>query len=102
MQAIEEEEILANCMAMGDYLRTRLEAFKEKFAFIRDVRGRGLILGMELGLEGADLVNRAMAKGLLINCTAGNVLRFLPPLIVSREEIDEAVGILDDILATAR
>ena len=54
---------------------------------------------MELAIEGGGLVKAAMERGLLINCTVGNVLRFVPPLIVSRAEIDEAVAILDDILA---
>jgi acetylornithine aminotransferase len=55
---------------------------------------------MEMTIEGGPLVNAAMERGLLINCTVGKVLRFVPPLIVSRAEIDEAVAILDEVLAT--
>ena len=55
---------------------------------------------MELTIEGGGLVNAAMERGLLINCTVGKVLRFLPPLIVSKAEIDEAMAILDEVLAT--
>jgi len=101
MRTLEEENILANCLAMGKYFRERLLQFKDKYPFIRDVRGRGLILGMELDIEGGPLVNAAMEKGLLINCTVGKVLRFVPPLIVNRKEIDAALAILDEVLAAA-
>ncbi len=84
---------------MGDYLRSRLQDFRSRYSFIREVRGRGLILGMELSIDGGDIVKTAMQRGLLINVTVGNVLRFVPPLIVTREEIDEAMTILDGILA---
>jgi acetylornithine aminotransferase len=71
---------------------------RQRYSFIKEVRGRGLILGMEMTIPGAEIVNEALRQGLLINCTVGNVLRFLPPLIVTREEIDEALTILDGIL----
>jgi acetylornithine aminotransferase len=56
-----------------------------------------LILGLQLDIPGADIVKKAMAKGLLINCTAGSVLRFVPPLVVSRDEVDQAMAILSDV-----
>jgi acetylornithine aminotransferase len=99
MQVLTGEGVLDNCQAMGDYLRSRLEGLQAKYAFIKQVRGRGLILGMELDIEGGEIVKQALDRGLLINCTVGTVLRFLPPLIVSRAEIDEAVEILDELLA---
>lgn len=99
MRTLEEEDVLANCIAMGKYFSERLLQLKDKYPFIRDVRGRGLILGMELDIEGGPLVSAAMEKGLLINCTVGKVLRFVPPLIVSRREIDAALAILDEVLA---
>ncbi len=99
MQTIVDDGVLVNCQAMGDYLTEQLEKLKSKYAFIKEVRGRGLIIGMELDIEGGALVKAAMERGLLINCTVGNVLRFLPPLIVSRAEIDEAINILDQVLA---
>jgi acetylornithine aminotransferase len=98
MRTLLEDGVLDNCVAMGDYLRSRLEELRDRYPFITEVRGRGLILGMELTIPGADIVSQALQKGLLINCTADTVLRFLPPLIVSREEIDEALTILDGIL----
>jgi acetylornithine aminotransferase len=100
VRTIAEEGLLDNCRQMGHYLEGKLEQLKGQYPFIKDVRGQGLILGMELTIEGGNLVVAAMEKGLLINCTVGNVLRFVPPLIVTRDEIDAAVTILDAVLAT--
>jgi acetylornithine aminotransferase len=100
MRTVVEDGVLDNCRIMGKYLSERLVQLQCKYPFVREVRGRGLIIGMELDIEGASLVNAAMERGLLINCTVGNVLRFVPPLIVGRTEIDEAINILDDVLAT--
>jgi acetylornithine aminotransferase len=99
IRTIADDGVLDNCRAMGDYLTGQLEKLKDKYAFIKEIRGRGLIIGMELDIEGGELVKAAMERGLLINCTVGNVLRFLPPLIVSRAEVDEAIEILDQVLA---
>lgn len=99
LKVLLEDGILENCVAMGDYLRRKLEALQEKYDFIVEVRGRGLILGMELNIEGGELVKTALERGLLINCTVGKVLRFVPPLIVSRNEIDQMLQILDGIFA---
>lgn len=98
MRTLINDGVLDNCVAMGAYLRGRLEQLQDRYTFVKEVRGRGLILGMELTIPGADIVLEALHRGLLINCTADTVLRFLPPLIVTREEIDEAVTLLDDIL----
>ena len=101
MQTINEKTLLDNCRAMGAYLTEKLEQLKGKYSFIKEIRGRGLIIGVELDIEGGPLVVKAMERGLLMNCTVGNVLRFVPPLIVNRAEIDEAMTILDEVLATA-
>ena len=98
LRVLLEDGVLEHCRAVGDYLRNRLEDMRQRYSFIKEVRGRGLILGMEMTIPGAEIVNEALRQGLLINCTVGNVLRFLPPLIVTREEIDEALTILDGIL----
>ena len=100
MRTITDDGTLDNCRAMGDYLTCQLEKLQHKYAFIKEIRGRGLIIGMEMTIEGGALVNAAMERGLLINCTVGKVLRFVPPLIVNRADIDEAIAILDDVLAT--
>jgi acetylornithine/succinyldiaminopimelate/putrescine aminotransferase len=90
--------VLENCRAMGEYFTQRLLALKEKFSFIKTVRGRGLIIGAELDREGTAIADMCLKEGLLINCTVGKVLRFIPPLIVTRAEIDEGVAILEKIL----
>jgi acetylornithine/N-succinyldiaminopimelate aminotransferase len=97
LTAILEEGMLENCQKVGAYFLTRLREIKEKFSFIQDVRGKGLILGMELKMDGGDIVKKMMQKGFLINCTMGNVLRFLPPLIVTKEEVDQMVKALEEV-----
>ncbi|MFO7981963.1 MAG: acetylornithine transaminase [Desulfuromonadales bacterium] len=99
MKVLISDGILENCTEMGRYLRVHLEELSDRYPFVSQVRGRGLILGMELTIQGGDIVKKALERGLIINCTVGKVLRFLPPLTVSREEIDEAIGILDGILS---
>ena len=83
---------------MGAYLRTKLEGLKEEHAVIREVRGRGLLIGMELTVEGADIVKGCMEHGLLLNCTCGNIIRFAPPLIITKGDVDQAVAILDEVM----
>ena len=100
MRTLIDDGVLDNCVAMGNYLRGKLETLSRRYSFAGEVRGRGLILGLKLDIPGADIVKQAMAKGLLINCTADTVLRFVPPLIVTQAEIDTAIDILDDVLST--
>lgn len=99
LRALLEEGWLENCQRMGSYFLSRLLGLKERFSFVREVRGKGLILGMELQMEGGPIVLEMMKRGILINCTMGNVLRFLPPLIVAREEIDRVVEALGEVFA---
>ncbi|MCW9049528.1 MAG: aspartate aminotransferase family protein, partial [Deltaproteobacteria bacterium] len=99
LSSILEDGVIDNCVAMGSYLRKKLEHLKEKYPFIVDVRGRGLMFGMELSIEGGEIVKTALGRGLLINCTVGKVLRFVPPLIVTQNEIDQMISILDGIFA---
>lgn len=98
MHALLEEGVLANCRTQGAYLRERLQQLRAETARIRDVRGSGLLVGAELDGPGAAVVDACRADGLLINCTAEKVLRFAPPLIVSRAEIDRAVDIVARVL----
>jgi acetylornithine/N-succinyldiaminopimelate aminotransferase len=98
VRAVLEDGILQNALAMGKYLMDRLESLKSKFSFVLDVRGVGLMIGMELAVPGADVVKEALAQGLLLNVAQERVLRFLPPLIVGKNEIDEMMGILTGIL----
>jgi acetylornithine/N-succinyldiaminopimelate aminotransferase len=91
--------ILKNCQEMGAYLMEGLLDLKARYSFIRDVRGIGLIIGVELAFEGKEIVERCLERGFLINCTAGQVLRFLPPLIVTKGEIDRLLTVLDEIFS---
>ena len=91
--------VLENCQKMGAYFLTRLQDLQAKFSCITEVRGQGLILGAALDRDGADIVNACLDQGLLINCAAGTVLRFIPPLIITQAEIDEGVAILENVLA---
>lgn len=97
IETIMEENLLENAAVMGDYLFRKLNLLKEENPFIAEIRGRGLMIGMELTLGGAEIVSQCLENGLLINCTAGNFVRFLPALIVTRDEIDEAVSILSSV-----
>jgi len=92
-----EEGMLENCKKMGDYFLSQLEAIQKKFTFVKEVRGKGLILGIELKIDGSSIVKEMLRRKILINCTMGNVLRFLPPLIVTQEEIDRVVRALEEI-----
>ena len=94
IKTLLHDKILDNCSSVGSYLLEKLEALKQHYPFIKEVRGKGLMIGMELTIPGADIVNDCLEEGLLINCTANNVIRFLPPLIVSEEEVDEMLGTL--------
>ncbi len=98
LETILEEGIIDHCRDVGAYFLSRLEKLKEQHSQIKAVRGRGLILAVELTIPGAETVSKCMEKGMLINCTNGNVLRFVPPLIITKQDVDKAVGILDGVL----
>ncbi|SNX54011.1 acetylornithine transaminase [Thermoanaerobacterium sp. RBIITD] len=99
MKEITKEGFLDDVLYKGEYFKDGLKGLKEKYSIIKDVRGKGLMIGCEINLDDAgDIVMNAMNKGLLINCVNHNVLRFVPPLIVTKEEIDTALIILDDVL----
>jgi acetylornithine/succinyldiaminopimelate/putrescine aminotransferase len=86
---------------MGTYFLDRLQHLASKHAVIKQVRGFGLMLGVELNVPGKQLVLDGIGRGLLFNCTHDNVLRFLPPYIVTEKEVDRAIGILDRLIAKA-
>ena len=94
------EKFLAEVRAKGEYLQKQLAQFQTKFAVIKEVRGLGLMWGLELNQEGAAVVAACLERGLLVNCTQGNVIRLLPPLVVKMEELDRSLAILAEALAT--
>jgi len=93
-RVMAEENILDNVREMGDYLREELLRLQEEFPVIKEVRGMGLMLGMELDRECKPVVERCLERGLIINCTAGNVLRVMPACNIKKEEINQAIEII--------
>jgi predicted acetylornithine/succinylornithine family transaminase len=96
---IEDNIIIPNVVQLGGYFRQGLEKLKQKYSFVRDIRGQGLLLGMELDFHCKEIVSACIREGMLINCTMDTVLRFMPPLIVTEEEIDLLIEALDRIFA---
>jgi acetylornithine/N-succinyldiaminopimelate aminotransferase len=99
MKMLIQGGVLKNCAKMEKVFVQGLERFKDRFSFVKGIRGKGLILGLELDIEGTKIVDACMEEGLLINCTASKILRFVPPLIITRKEIERGLGILDRVLA---
>ena len=99
MHALLPGGVLKNCAQMGKYFVKGLEALKKRFSFIREIRGKGLIIGVELEIEGNKIADGCMEAGLLMNCTAYKVLRFVPPLTIKKNEIDRGLAILEKVLA---
>jgi len=97
-KAIDDEKMLDNVAKMGAYLMKRLKELKKKYSYVSEVRGVGLMVGMELEKNGPEIVKKCMEKGLIINCTAGKVIRFLPSLAISQKELDEGLSILDSVM----
>jgi predicted acetylornithine/succinylornithine family transaminase len=95
---LEDGFVLDQCRRMGKYFKKKLEDLKKDFPeIIMDIRGMGLLIGMELLRDCAPIVKACMDRGMLINCTAGNVLRFMPPLIVTEKEIDSLADVLEQV-----
>ena len=92
------DELLPQMRRVGDYFRAELRKLAVKHPRITEVRGAGLMIGAQLDGPGKQIVNDAMDRGLLINCTHEAVLRFLPPYIITEKDVDEAIGILDQVL----
>ena len=96
LDTIVDENILDNVNEVGDYFISELKKLDKDV--IAEVRGKGLMVGLELTKPGAEYVDKLREAGFLINCTADKVLRFVPPLIITKEEVDEFVKALDEIL----
>jgi acetylornithine/succinyldiaminopimelate/putrescine aminotransferase len=96
------DQIMPSIRETGAYFRMRLDELARKHHFIKEVRGQGLMIGVELTQPGKQIVIDCMEQGLLINCTHDVVLRFLPPYIIGQKEVDAAVRILAKVLKTQR
>ena len=100
-KAIQKEKMISNTKAQGKYLLEKLLEFKKIYPIIKDVRGMGLMIGVELDRPCKDIVTKCAEKGLLLNCTHEKVLRLMPALNVTRKEVDKALKILDSVLRLA-
>ncbi len=98
LKAVHQEKLLAKAVTMGDYIVSRLNLLKQKYPVIAEVRGMGLMIGVQLRREGRPLVEKCIEKGLLINCTHDTVLRIMPALSVTKNEADKALYILESAL----
>ena len=101
LDTVPKAEFLGQIEKVGGYFKQQLFKLQEKFpSLIKEVRGEGLILGAELSKDniGRDIVNDCLAEGVIINCTVGKVLRFIPPLIITEEHVDEVIGALEKVL----
>lgn len=99
LKIVLSDGFLSDVARKGAHLRERLEKLAERHSLIRDVRGIGLMQAIDLAMPGANLSRDLREEGVLVNCTADTVLRFLPPLVVSNEEIDEMTERLDYVLS---
>jgi predicted acetylornithine/succinylornithine family transaminase len=97
-EAIRKQALLARAQQMGERLRTRLTALAASCPVVRQVRGRALMVGIELTIDGRPIVTACRERGLLLNCTQERVLRMLPAMTITRAQLDRAVDILEEIL----
>jgi len=98
LRVLLEGRVLDHGRRMGEYLARGLEDMKDRLPIVKEARGLGLLQGLELTVDGKPIVTDCLARGLLINCTADRVLRFIPPLIVTRTDIDRLLDILQHVL----
>lgn len=98
VETIEKQDVVAHCREMGAYFKSKLEELGKRHDIVLSVRGLGLLLGMKVAVKGAPIVRQCLEKGFLINCIQDNILRFVPPLIVSPAEVDRLITCLDEVL----
>jgi len=99
VRVILEDGILNRCEESGEYLEGELESLQHKYPFVKEVRGIGLMIGMALDIPAGDIVRKGHERGVLLNVTHDTVLRFVPPLTVTKQEINQMIAILDGIFA---
>jgi acetylornithine aminotransferase len=98
LKVMDEEKIVDRARESGDYFRDALKQLKRRHRCIIEVRGKGLLLGIQMNGPADELVTVFMEKGFLINCVQGDTLRFVPPLIIQKNEIDALIQCLDEVL----
>jgi acetylornithine/N-succinyldiaminopimelate aminotransferase len=100
LNVVEDEKLLENIRARGSELREGLSGLAAKFPFIREIRGEGLMIGIELSIDGAPFVAQALQRGLIINCTHDFTLRFLPPFLVTRAQVRQFLRLLEKLFVS--
>lgn len=101
LKTVDEAGLLKNIRERGEEIRAGLAALAKEFKFIKEVRGEGLMIGVELSIEGAPFVTEAMRRGLLINCTHEYTLRLLPPFIITRAQVRQFLELIQSVLTVA-
>ena len=100
LETIEEDNLLSRAKKLGERFRQRLGPLVDELPIVEELRVCGLMIGLELAVDGAPIVERCLERGLLVNCTQGTVIRLLPAMTLSDEQLDEGCGILADVLRT--
>ncbi len=98
VKTLKKEKIVEHCREIGEYFKKKLLWLKNRHDLVENVRGMGLLLGMELKNDGEPVLKACQEKGFLINCVQGNILRFIPPLIIEKNDIDALIVCLDEVL----
>lgn len=98
IEVLLDENLIHQSQELGEYFKSSLEQMTSKYDIVKEVRGKGLMIGIELTRSCGDVVNEAREQGVLINCTADNVIRLVPPLIITKKQLDEVVKVLDGAL----
>ncbi len=97
-EMIQKKKLLTQVNRLSQFLFEQLEALKKKYPVIREVRGKGFMIGMELTKDGNPFVEKCLSRGLLLNCTQERVIRVMPPLTATKKEIEEALGKIEAVL----
>ena len=98
LRILAEEGVVSRCAETGKYFREKLTWLKERHTIVEEVRGIGLLCGIKLNQAGSEIVNACMERGFLINCIQDDVLRFAPPLIIEKKEIDALIECLNQVM----
>jgi len=98
LKTLKDEGLMDNAARMGALIMDAFSVMKGKYPFIKDIRGKGLMIGIELDIDAAPVVEKALGEGLLINAIKNRVIRMLPPLVLGEKDAEKGIGIIDGIL----
>jgi len=98
INVLVEDKLAERAATLGGYFKAKLEELQAKYKIVKEVRGLGLMLGVELRYDVRNIILKTMDRGLLILDAGRNVLRFLPPLVIEKEQIDKTISVLDEVI----